>query len=105
MLARTVAFNSSHAASQENNGAPVAAACRLVACILHNPKLTQLDLGHAPSACVGHAAWQGEGLPVPPSEVAAKGWKEVLEFLRKVCVGWKAKGKNKGCGLARYDGD
>ena len=83
MLARTVAFNSSHAASQEINGAPVAAACRLVACILHNPKLTQLDLDHAPSACVGHAAWQGEGLPVPPSEVAAKGWTEVLEFLRK----------------------
>ncbi len=82
-MARTVAFNSSHAASQEGNGAPVAAACRLVACILHNPKLTQLDLDHAPSACVGHAAWQGERLPVPPSEVAAKGWTEVLEFLRK----------------------
>ena len=77
-----VAFNSSHAASQEGNNAPVAAACRLVACILHNPKLTSLDLGHSPSDCVAHAAWQGEGLPLPPSDVVAKGWTPVLEFLR-----------------------
>ena len=83
MLALTVAFNSFDAESQENNNAPVAAACRLVACILHNPNLTTLYLGHEPPACVGHAAWQGEGLPVPPSEVAAKGWTAVLEFLRK----------------------
>ena len=78
-----VAFNASHAASQENNNAPVAAACRLVACILHNPKLTMLRLDdHPPSACVAHAAWQGEGLPLPPSEVVAEGWTAVLEFLR-----------------------
>jgi hypothetical protein len=83
VLALTVAFNSSHAESQEDNNAPVAAACHLVACILHNPKLTELDLGHQPSACIGHAAWQGEGLPVPPGEVAANGWTAVLEFLRK----------------------
>ena len=79
-----VAFNASHAASQEFNNAPVAAACRLVACILHNPKLTSLRLEHSPSACVAHAAWQGEGLPLPPSDVVAKGdWTPVLEFLRK----------------------
>ena len=78
-----VAFNSSHAASQEGNNAPVAAACRLVACILHSPKLTSRYLEHSPSACVAHAAWQGEGLPLPPSDVVAKGWTPVLEFLRK----------------------
>ena len=82
MLALTVAFNSFHAESQENNKAPVAAACRLVACILHNPNLTELSLDHEPPACVGHAAWQGEGLPVPPSEVAANGWTAVLRWLR-----------------------
>ena len=87
-----VAFNSSHAASQENNNAPVAAACRLVACILHNPKLTTLHLDHSPSACVAHAAWQGEGLPLPPSDVVAKGWTPVLEFLRVRCV--RARGRN-----------
>ena len=87
MLALTVAFNSFHAESQENNKALVAAACRLVACILHNPKLTSLCLDHAPSACIGHAAWQGEGLPLPPSDVVAKGdWTPVLEFLRVRCV-------------------
>ena len=81
-----VAFNSSHAASQENNNAPVAAACRLIACILHNPKLTTLHLDHSPSACVAHAAWQCEGLPLPPSDVVAEGWTPVLEFLRVRCV-------------------
>ena len=81
-----VAFNASHAASQENNNAPVAAACRLVACILHNPKLTTLHLDHSPSACVAHAAWQCEGLPLPPSDVVAEGWTPVLEFLRVRCV-------------------
>ena len=82
MLALAVAFNSSHAESQNGNKAPVAAACRLVACILHNPNLTTLYLDHAPPACVGHAAWLGEGLPVPPSQVAAKGWTAVLRWLR-----------------------
>jgi hypothetical protein len=75
--------------SQNGNNAPVAAACRLVACILHNPKLTELRLEHSPSACVAHAAWQGEGLPLPPSDVVAKGdWTTVLEFLRvrRVCA-------------------
>ena len=61
----------------------VAAACHLVACIVHNPNVTSLTLDHGPSACVGHAAWQGEGLPLPPSDaVAKKGWTAVLEFLR-----------------------
>ena len=41
-----------------------------------------LYLDQAPSACVGHAAWQGEGLPLPPSDAVAKGWTAVLEFLR-----------------------
>ena len=60
----------------------VAAACHLVACILHNPKLSTLRLDHEPSACVGHAAWQGEGLPLPPSDAVDEGWTAVLEFLR-----------------------
>jgi hypothetical protein len=81
-LALVVAFNSFHAESQERNNVPVAAACRLIACILHNPNLTMLYLDREPSACVGHAAWQGEGLPVPPSQVAAEGWTAVLRWLR-----------------------
>jgi hypothetical protein len=82
-----VAFNASHAASQNGNNAPVAAACRLVACILHSPKLTTLYLDHSPSDCVAHAAWQGEGLPLPPSDVVASwSWTPVLEFLRVRCV-------------------
>ena len=82
MLARTVAFNSSHAASQEDNKVHVAATCHLVACVLHNPELTTLLLGHEPSACVAHAAWQGEGLPLPPSDAVDEGWTPVLLFLR-----------------------
>jgi hypothetical protein len=40
-------------------------------------------LDHQPSACVGHAAWQREGLPLPLSDAVAKGWTAVLEFLRR----------------------
>ena len=60
--------------------------CRIIACILHNVKLTTVWFDHEPSACVGHDAWKSEGLPVPPSEVAAQGWTEVLRFLRVRCV-------------------
>jgi hypothetical protein len=68
--------------SQSDNNVPVAVACHIIACILHNPKLSTLRLDHEPSACVGHAAWQGEGLPLPPSDVVAKSWTAVLVFLR-----------------------
>ena len=34
------------------------------------------------SACVQHDAWQGEGLPLPPSAAVTEGWTAVLEFLR-----------------------
>ena len=61
----------------------VAVTCHLIACSLHNPKLTYLYLDHEPSACVGHDAWHSEGLPVPPADVVAKGWDGVLQFLRK----------------------
>jgi GTPase SAR1 family protein len=68
---------------QSGNEISVAAACRLVACIiLNSPKLTMLYLDPEPSACVRHAAWRSEGLPLPPSDVVAKGWTVVLEFLR-----------------------
>ena len=60
----------------------VAATCHFIACILHNPKLTPV-LDHKPSACVGHDAWHSEGLPVPPADVVAKDWGDVLQFLRK----------------------
>ena len=60
--------------------------CRIIACILHNVKLTTVYFDHKPSACVGHDAWKSEGLPVPPSEVLAQGWREVLRFLRVRCV-------------------
>ena len=64
------------------NKVGVAAVCRLISCILHNVKLTDVYLDHEPSACVGHDAWKSEGLPVPPGEVTAQGWKAVLQFLR-----------------------
>ncbi len=66
--------------------------CRIIACILHNVKLTNVFFNRQPSACVGHDAWKSEGLPVPPSEVAAQGWTNVLRFLRVRCVfvhNWK----------------
>ena len=67
---------------QGDNQVGVAAVCRIIACILHNVELTDVNFDHEPSACVGHDAWKSEGLPVPPSEVAAQGWTEVLRFLR-----------------------
>ena len=67
---------------QYGNRVGVAAVCRIIACILHNVKLTSVYFDHYPSACVGHDAWSSEGLPVPPSEVVAQGWTEVLRFLR-----------------------
>ena len=56
--------------------------CRIIACILHNVKLTDVYFECQPSACVGYDSWRSEGLPVPPSEVAAQGWEAVLRFLR-----------------------
>ena len=67
---------------QYSNKVGVAAVCRIIACILHNVKLTTVYLGHKPSACVSHDAWKSEGLPVPPSEVVAQGWEAVLRLLR-----------------------
>ncbi len=68
--------------SQSRNNVPVAVACYLVACILHNPELTELSPGYDPLECVRHAAWQGEGLPQLPINALAKGWTSVLAFLR-----------------------
>ena len=67
---------------QDDNQVGVAAVCRIIACILHNVKLTTVYFDHKPSACVGHDAWKSEGLPVPPREVVVQGWTEVLRFLR-----------------------
>jgi hypothetical protein len=73
--------------SQSGNNISVAVACHLVACILHNPNLTELVLDHQPFACVGLDAWLNEGLPVVsllrPAEV---GWTVVLESLREVSM-------------------
>ena len=67
---------------QYYNQVGVAAVCRIIACILHNVKLTTVSFDQEPSDCVGHDAWKSEGLPVPPSEVVAQGWTEVLRFFR-----------------------
>jgi hypothetical protein len=56
--------------------------CRIIACILHNVKLTTVFFDHQPSACVGHDAWKSEGLPVPPLKVVAQGWIMVLRLFR-----------------------
>ena len=60
--------------------------CRIIACILHNVMLTSVYFNHQPSACFGLDAWRSEGLRVPPSQVVAQGWTEVLRFLRVRCV-------------------
>jgi hypothetical protein len=67
---------------QYGNQVGVASVCRIIACILHNVKLTNVVLYHQPTACVRHDAWRSEGLLVPPSKVVAQGWTEVLRFLR-----------------------
>ncbi len=69
---------------QIGNNVSIRGVCRIVASILHNAKLTFVTFNHSPSACVGHDAWQSEGLPVPPSEASAfiYGWQSMLPFLR-----------------------
>ena len=73
---------------QGGNQVGVAAVCRIIACVLHNVKLTDVYFECQPSACVGYDSWRSEGLPVPPSEVVAQGWEAVLRFLRvrRVCA-------------------
>jgi hypothetical protein len=72
--------------SQRGNNISVAVACHLIACILHNPNLTELTLDHAPSACVAHDAWRSEGLPVLSAGVVATEWTAVLKSLREVSM-------------------
>ena len=67
---------------QDKNRVGVAAVCRIIACILHNVKLTTVFFDHEPSACICRNAWGSEGLPVPPSDIVDKGWEAVLRFLR-----------------------
>ena len=43
-------------------------------------------LDHDPSACVDHDSWKSERLPVPPREVVAQGWGEVLEFFWRKAI-------------------
>jgi hypothetical protein len=71
---------------QDKNRVSVAVVCRIIACILHNVKLTTVFFDHEPSACICRNAWGSEGLPVPPSDIIAKGWEAVLRFLRVRCV-------------------
>ena len=66
-----------------NKDISVAATCHIVACVLRNPNIPILYLGHEPSACVAHAAWQSEGLPAPPANLAGKRWHDILPFLRE----------------------
>jgi hypothetical protein len=67
---------------QCGNEISVAGVCRIISCILHHPKLTTVIFDHEPSACIGHDAWNSEGLAVPPVDVVAQGWAVVLKFLR-----------------------
>jgi hypothetical protein len=68
--------------SRAGNQTDVASVCRLVPSLLKKLQLSRIFLDHRPSACIRHAAWQGEGLPLPPSDAVPKGWTPVLEFLR-----------------------
>jgi hypothetical protein len=72
---------------QGGNQVGVAAVCRFIAFILEKVKLTTVRFDHEPSACVSHDAWRSEGLPNPPSEVVAEGWKVVLRLLRVRRIG------------------
>ena len=69
---------------QDYNQFGVAAVCRIIACILHNVKLTEVSFDHSISACIGHDAWKSEGLPVPPRfrEAVGQGWEAVLRCFR-----------------------
>jgi GTPase SAR1 family protein len=67
---------------QMRNPVTVVGVCRIIACILHNHKLTDVCFNLEPSACVHNDAWLREGLTVPPDEVVRQGWKAVLQFLR-----------------------
>jgi hypothetical protein len=67
---------------QCGNEISVTGVCRIISCILQHPKLTTVMFDHEPSACIGHDAWNSEGLAVPPADVVAKGWAVVLQFLR-----------------------
>ena len=67
--------------SPAGNNTDVASVCRLVPSLLNKPQLSEIYLGHSPSACVGCDAWLQAGLPVPPGEVVRKGWEAVLRFL------------------------
>ena len=58
----------------------VASLCHLIPSLLNKPQLS-VNLDHSPAECVGHDAWQREGLVVPPDEVVGRGWMAVLEFL------------------------
>jgi hypothetical protein len=69
------------------NNTDVASVCRLVPSLLNNPQLFWVRLDHEPSACVGHDAWKGAGLPAPPDKVVDKGWIATLSFIRvRVCA-------------------
>ena len=59
---------------------------RIVSCILHNEKLTDVVLDPKPSACVENEAWRSEGLSSLPSAVVRNGWDAVLKNLRQVCI-------------------
>ena len=72
---------------QAGNQTSVSGVCRIVSCILHNEKLTEVGFDHKPSSCVVHEAWRREGLSVlPKSVVASQAWVTVLEHLRQVCA-------------------
>jgi hypothetical protein len=69
-----------HARSGNRFG--VESTCHLIPSLLNKPQLSTLQIGHQPSACVRHEAWQRNGLTVPPDEVVGRGWDAVLDFLR-----------------------
>jgi hypothetical protein len=70
--------------SPAGNNADVASVCRLVPSLLNMIQLSTVFLDRAPFACVGHTAWQVEGLLLPPSntDVPHECWTVVLKFLR-----------------------
>ena len=72
--------------AQKNNLVTAMGISRIIACILHNDKLTIVYLDLQPYDCIAHQAWKDEGLSEPPDDVVSRGWSAVLEFLRKVHI-------------------
>ena len=69
---------------QSGNKISESGVCHIVSCILHNEKLTEVQLDFSPLVCARHEAWRSEGLPSLKADVVRDDWGAVLSYLRQV---------------------